>query len=634
MVQIKISSKPLGEDIISPLIYGNFMEFIDNHINGMWAEMMKNRSFEEDYPPSLSQLYYFNDITDRPWQAWSKTGDFDGTSAAWSMDPKEISEYWIDKAVHDYAVYWSYKRGFRSYHIKVAEHNLDGESGVMQEGITIEKGITYHLRLFLKQKGIQGPIKVSLVKNMMSRFLFCYASAEFNNVSDWEKRDPWSCCEAKLTPSESSENAALLIHFASAGELWIDNVSLMPAENIKGWRKDVVKAVNQLKPGIMRLGGCFSQHYHWREGVGPRDDRVPFQNKVWGRLEENDVGTNEFLEFCRYVNVEPMTNVNVLSGDANEAAEWVEYCNSPPDKGLGRLRARHGYTEPWNVKYWQLGNEAYRKYSMDEFSDICVDFSKAMKSVDDSITIIGPHTPSYDDQGLDEMLDVCGEHVDFVDIRTGKESVIEKVEAIIGKHDENRKIRIASTEWIGLDVDKPPINYVGRVTFATMGYALGVAMGLNVFERHAQHLRIGNHNGLTNQWYHNAIQTNSGSLFFSPTGRVLEMYANNRGDVHLAVESDKGDLDLSASLDIKGKTLCLRAVNASSKDIRGEICSDDYVFKGKMRSYCVKGDSLYDINDFEFPNRISTLSKKIDVGKDIVYKFPPFSAVTLLVGLS
>ena len=105
--QTKIRSTPLCEDVISPLTYGNFMEFIDSHIRGMWAERGKNRSFEDGHPQKLSNLCYFNDVTDKPWRAWGKTTNFDSTCAGRSMDPKEISKYWIDKAVHDCVVHWA-----------------------------------------------------------------------------------------------------------------------------------------------------------------------------------------------------------------------------------------------------------------------------------------------------------------------------------------------------------------------------------------------------------------------------------------------------------------------------------------------------------------------------------------------
>jgi alpha-L-arabinofuranosidase len=232
------------------------------------------------------------------------------------------------------------------------------------------------------------------------------------------------------------------------------------------------------------------------------------------------------------------------------------------------------------------------------------------------------------------MLKVCGRYVNYVDIRTGKDSVIEKVETIVKKYNKGKRINIASTEWIGLDVDKPAIKYVGRVSFATMGYALGVAMGLNAFERHAEYLKIGNFNGLTNQWYNSSIETNANSLFFSPAGCVLKMYANHRGEIPLTAETESDGLDISASQDRKGEILCLRAVNTSNKEISGEICADDFNLNGKAEFYCVKGDSLYDINDFEFPNRISIISKKIHLEKDFIYDFPPFSTVTLLMGYS
>ncbi|MEM3041580.1 MAG: alpha-L-arabinofuranosidase C-terminal domain-containing protein [Nitrososphaerota archaeon] len=621
-------------DEVSPMIYGQHTEFVDSHISGMWAEMVKNRCFEDDYPPKVPPNYYFNDITDRPWQPWGKTVRWDMTPASMTMDPKDISQYWIDKAVHEYTRFTSFYRGFRTYHIAVPEHRIDerwgeGESGVMQTGMVIEKGKRYHLRLFLKQKGISGPIKVSLVKDLMCIYQFYYAKAEFTNVGE-----TWTCCEADLTPSESSDDAALLIHFASAGELWIDNVSLMPEDNVSGWRRDVVEATRKLNPGIIRLGGCFNDSYHWRQGVGPRDLRMPFQNQIWGRLEENDVGTIEFIEFCRLVNAEPMICVNVLSGSADEAAEWVEYCNAPADAGLGRLRAKHGYPEPLNVRYWQIGNESYRKYSKDEFADVCVEYSEAMKSVDESIKIIAPHTRSYDDQDLDEMLDKCAEYVDFVDTRTAKDSVFARIEEIIKKHGKGRKIGIASTEWRGTFVDKPPVKFLARATFATLGYALGVAMGLNAFERHAEYVKIGNHNGLVNQWYANSIQTNPKGLFVSATGRILEMYANNHGKIPLMVETETDTLDLSATLDEESKLLCLRAVNASSESIDSEICVDKLALDGKAKSICVRGNSLNDFNDFDFPNKIRIIEDEMEFGDELNYKFPPYSAVTLLMGLS
>jgi len=134
------------------------------------------------------------------------------------------------------------------------------------------------------------------------------------------------------------------------------------------WRPDLIKATQSLAPAMMRWGGIFCDYYHWREAVGPRDRRVPMYNLLWGGIESNQIGTAEFVDFCRQVDADPLICVNFESdgrphffeakgssriGDAGEAADWVEYCNSPHNPE----RRTHGFEKPFGVKYWQIGNE-------------------------------------------------------------------------------------------------------------------------------------------------------------------------------------------------------------------------------------------------------------------------------------
>jgi len=134
------------------------------------------------------------------------------------------------------------------------------------------------------------------------------------------------------------------------------------------WREDVVAVTRELAPPMMRWGGIFADFYRWREGVGPRDRRPPMLNLLWGGIESNQVGTGEFVEFCRLVGAEPLVCVNfesdgrkqymkvkdsVRTADAQEAADWVAYCNDPNN----RERKAHGHAAPWNVRHWQIGNE-------------------------------------------------------------------------------------------------------------------------------------------------------------------------------------------------------------------------------------------------------------------------------------
>lgn len=131
------------------------------------------------------------------------------------------------------------------------------------------------------------------------------------------------------------------------------------------WRRDFQDTVRDLAPGVIRFGGLFSRYYRWREGVGPPAKRPRMRNYVWGGFETNRVGTSEFVELCRSVGAAPLFCVNFLSdghqefwkegraGDAREASDWVSYANDPDNP----LRKAHGFPEPFNIKFWQLGNE-------------------------------------------------------------------------------------------------------------------------------------------------------------------------------------------------------------------------------------------------------------------------------------
>jgi len=171
------------------------------------------------------------------------------------------------------------------------------------------------------------------------------------------------------------------------------------------WFPCVIDTVRQLAPTMVRFGGTMIDHYHWKEAVGP--NRIPMINHCWGGIFSNRVGTHEVIDFCRQVNAEPLILVNMESdgfrifshpkndglrlGTAEEAAEWVRYCNDPEDA----LRREHGVADPYNVRYWQIGNEtSYRICGQTGFdADGCYDvtsrFAEAMRKADPNITLIG-----------------------------------------------------------------------------------------------------------------------------------------------------------------------------------------------------------------------------------------------------
>ena len=169
------------------------------------------------------------------------------------------------------------------------------------------------------------------------------------------------------------------------------------------WHQTVIDKVCELAPTMVRWGGCFASYYHWKEAIGKPEERKPMINYHWGGLYNNRVGTHEIIDFCRLVNAEPLLVVNMESdgrmpwayppngenrfGTAQEAAEWVDYCNNPDNE----LRKRNGEEAPFGVKYWQIGNETSYPYGYN--SDQCIEATKrfvtSMRKADPSIKLLG-----------------------------------------------------------------------------------------------------------------------------------------------------------------------------------------------------------------------------------------------------
>jgi len=143
------------------------------------------------------------------------------------------------------------------------------------------------------------------------------------------------------------------------GGFWVGEDS--PLENVRGIRSDVVAALRAIQiPNLRWPGGCFADDYHWRDGVGPRDQRPRMVNSHWGDVvEDNAFGTHEFMDLCELLGAAPYVSGNVGSGTVREMSEWVEYLTRADDSPMATLRRSHGRDAPWQVPFWGIGNEAW-----------------------------------------------------------------------------------------------------------------------------------------------------------------------------------------------------------------------------------------------------------------------------------
>lgn len=361
------------------------------------------------------------------------------------------------------------------------------------------------------------------------------------------------------------------------------------------WREDVVEETKRLSPTMIRWGGIFTDFYRWREAVGPRDERTPMLNLMWGGVESNQIGTLEFLDFCSRVGADPLMCVNFSGdgreqyrmagdslrwGDAQEAADWVAYCNDPKNA----LRRSHGREEPTPIRYWQLGNEtSYDNRGFDRDTTIrkTIEFSKAMRAVDPDIKII-----AWGDSGwAPEMADRAGEHVDLLAFhqmfnpdrrdepvlageryREDPAATWDCLMSAWEMHD--RKIREVRESLDGRDVPlamtECHFSIPGRDRCDVMStWATGVAYGrlLNTQQRHGDVLKIATSADFCGtRWQVNAlmIPVPHGQPYLMPVARVMQLYGAHIGS-HSLDSSVEGPLDVVASR--RGEKIFLHIVN-------------------------------------------------------------------------
>ncbi|MGB9597193.1 MAG: alpha-N-arabinofuranosidase, partial [Candidatus Poribacteria bacterium] len=197
-------------------------------------------------------------------------------------------------------------------------------------------------------------------------------------------------------PKRFNQNDLYLVSIISnkRANFVLDRVLLYPDDHIGGADPDVVRFLRDSKLPLLRWpGGNFVSGYHWQLGIGPIDARPTVPNPAWEGLEYNLFGTDEFISFCREVGCEPMICVNAGNGTPEEAGDWVEYCNGSIDTPMGRLRAENGHPEPYNVKYWEIGNEIYGRWQVtwttpDGNLDRYKRFGEAMLKADPTIKLL------------------------------------------------------------------------------------------------------------------------------------------------------------------------------------------------------------------------------------------------------
>ena len=257
--------------------------------------------------------------------------------------------------------------------------------GVRQAGLSLVKDKQYTGRIYLR--GAPGArVQVVLIwgaaPNDRQSIVFAALPREYEKFP------------LHFTAKADTEDGAIEITGTGTGNFHIGAVSLMPSDNVQGFRPDTVALLRELHSGFWRLpGGNFISNWSWYDSVGDIDKRPPMFDHAWNAMQTNDVGLDELMTFCKLIGVDPYITVNAGFGDAHSAAEEVEYMNGPVNTRLGAMRARNGHPEPYHVKFWDIGNEPYGSWQLGR-TDLKYyvlkhnEFAEAMRAVDSSITLL------------------------------------------------------------------------------------------------------------------------------------------------------------------------------------------------------------------------------------------------------
>lgn len=422
--------------------------------------------------------------------------------------------------------------------------------------------------------------------------------------------------------------------------------------NTNGMRNDVVEALKDIKVPVLRWpGGCFADEYHWRDGIGPLENRRRMVNTNWGgTVEDNSFGTHEFLDLCEQIGCEPYISVNVGSGTVQEAAEWIEYMTADGDSTLARLREQNGHKETWKVKYVGIGNESwgcggsmeplYYASEYKRYQQFCKDYSgnrlykiACGPSGDDYnwtrelLTHINKwHTKAismhyytipydWDHKGSATDFDEKEYYVTLYKTRL-IEGIIDKHLEIMDELDKEHDIALIVDEW-GTWYDVEPGTNPGFLYQQnTMRDAIVASINLNIFNSRCTRIAMANIAQVVNVLQAMLLTEGSG-IVKTPTYEVFDMYKGHQGAklVDSSVDDTKiGTPDamipaLSQSVSVKeqdgAKILTITVSNASIDD-DAELAvtlPDGTVFDGEAVISVLAGD-MHDHNTFEQPDKV------------------------------
>ena len=424
----------------------------------------------------------------------------------------------------------------------------------------------------------------------------------------------------------------------------------------EGFRKDIIEAMKKIKVPVLRWpGGCFVSSYHWKDGVG--ENRQPFFDKAWRVEDPNTFGTDEYIHMCRKIGCEPYICTNAGTGTAEEMSDWVEYCNLKNEGKYAKWRIANGEEQPYNVKYWSIGNENYGNWeigakSSEEWWRLVKEAAKMIKHVSPIVKLSAAALPDID--WTMSLLKHCGAYLDWISLHGYWDMLPEKneladynqcmayteqvdravldVKGLLTALHLEGKIKIAFDEWNLRSWHHPNVHTIEQgidsKTYLvprdknddnssyTMADAVFTACFLNAMNRHCDIVGMANFAPILNT--RGCIYSYKDGLVLRSTYHVFDLYVNRLGDIVLdgweegekntiTVFDKNGNQIITDTLDIlatqhsrTGK-ISISVVNKEAeKKQKVKICLNENQ-KGRYRiqKYQIAGKSVDSYNDID-----------------------------------
>lgn len=581
---------------IQKYIYGQFIEHLGRSIyGGIWAEMLMDRKFyypiTDEYSPwaMATESFWAGGSTleypylaRSPWQVVGSSGNL-----VMNSDDPYVGE-----------------------HTPVIKVNGQ-KAGIQQNELSVVAGKNYVGRVILAGETSLLPVSIQLSTpdGQTETITIENISSEFQTY------------RIEFTPGFTSDSTSLGIFSEGVGSLRIGTVSLMPADNIKGWRRDVVELLKELNSPVYRWpGGNFVSGYNWRDGIGERDKRPPRKNPAWKGVEHNDVGIHEYMELMELINSEAFIAVNTGLGTVEEVAEEIQYCNGSVDSDMGRLRASNGHPEPYGVKWWAVGNEMYGDWQLghmplSEYVKKHNSMAEAIWDVDSTAKLIAVgHVGEWSETMLansSNHMDLLSEHI----YATGSENSTEHMGLVANLikevADAHRKYRdsIPNLKQKDIQIAMDEWNYwYGDYIYGELGVryyhkdALGIAKGLHEYFRNSDLYFMANYAQTVNVI--GSIKTTPNAAGFATTGLPLKLYRNQFGSIPVKVENNSTDLDIVAAITSNKDFITLAIVNEKETSVEIAFDFGDKKIGNNGKQWLIQNDDLMAYNDPGTPPRV------------------------------